>query len=184
MKKSLLTLLAIFLFSSISFSQSFRIGPSFGLNKAQEFSITTIGSDLEIDFDNEVHYGLKAKLDLPTLSIAASLHKMTFKKGAYERDFLSIAVGPEFKLIPGPITPYFGAELLFTSYNTTIGIPNSFENDAIGLGFGAGIDLKIFPKIDVDVSLKYKLNNLIGSEDNEDSFNTISFSAAILFSIL
>lgn len=168
------------LFFSVAFSQSLRIGPSFGLSKANEFTL----SNFNYDFDGEFEYGFKAKLDFLTFTLAANLQKATFKNDLFEREFVSVGIGPEFKLIPGPVQPYLSGEVLFTSYNLDVGIPSSFENDAIGLGVGAGIDFQMIPSVDVDLSIKYKFNNLFGKEDGEEAFNTLNIAASFLFSIL
>ena len=182
--KITLFLIVILLGSFISAQSSIRVGPTIGFNKAQDFSFEAVNSALDVSFDNEFQYGFKAKLDLPAITIAGSITKMNFKKGIFERDFSLISVGPEFKLLPGPVNPYLAADLLISSYDLSISNIGTFDNSAFGLGVGAGVDFKLFPLVDIDVSIKYNFTNLFGKEDGEEAFNTMTFSAAVLFSLL
>jgi hypothetical protein len=174
-------------------AQSIRFGPSIGFTfpNNQDFSITqAINSTLE--FDGDIHYGAKLKIGFPVVPVTITGGFMYTKLSGSisgltgDAAFYAISAGGEYALIPGPIQPYAALDLMYTSLGDFSFNNISTDNSAgrFGLGLGAGVDIKILPKIDVDVSLKYCFNNLIGKKEGENSFNTANISVNILFNVL
>ncbi|MDZ7766885.1 MAG: hypothetical protein U5K00_21130 [Melioribacteraceae bacterium] len=50
-----------------------------------------------------------------------------------------------------------------------------------GMGIGGGLDFGILPMVDIDISAKYNINNLIGKEEGEETFSTLNYSATVYF---
>ena len=98
--------------------------------------------------------------------------------------FLSIGLGAEMTLLPGPIQPYLAGELLFTSFgDVTFDDINIDEqpDSKTGLGLGAGVYFKLLPIIDLDLSANYNMNTLLSSGD---ALNSTHIRLNVLFSIL
>ena len=92
--------------------------------------------------------------------------------------------------MPGPISPYLGFDIFYSKIGdtklTSSGGGMSYEQtiegvNRTGIGLGAGLQIGIIPLIDIDVSAKYNINNLIGKEDGEETFSTINLSASVFF---
>lgn len=177
----------IILFSSIIF-MVFSIS-----TKAQLLKVgigggySTITS--ESNFDDSYQYGGKLVLNLPVLplKIAANLYNNPFSTDMdgikYESSFFSAALGAEFVILPGPVKPYGGAELLYTSLGAVEVNGNSIGDSEtkFGIGLGAGSYFTLLPLIDLDLSAHYNMNTLLSSGDN---FNTFHVRLNILFNIL
>jgi len=214
MKKSLTVLLALLIVSSISYAQSFKVGIGGGLAivNGPEHLTRDISKD-GIGFSTEYQVGLKGKFGLPLLPIkiigevnyillngeedfdmviSSEIVKI---KAETEASVLSIGVGAEYNLIPGPISPYVNATINYNSvsdlkvkasaeYN---GISYPAEEETIGekfsrtgIGIGAGVTISILPIVDIDISAKYNIINLLGKDDGEETFSTTSLMATVL----
>lgn len=187
--------LLIILAGTIS-AQSVRFGPSIGFTfpKNQDINLNEV-VDRTLELDGDVHYGAKLKIGFPVLPLTITggflYTKLSgsipaFDNSSVEQTIYVISVGGEYAFIPGPIQPYGALDLMFTSLGE-LKMPQSTDDSStsrVGLGIGAGIDIKILPKIDVDLSLKYCFNNMFGKEDGEDSFNTTNVTVNFLFNVL
>ena len=192
MKKSLL----LFLFVAISLfvyqttnAQSINIGIGGGLTSVQSPSYYTDVAG----FSSEYHIGIKGKLNFPLVPITPiAFVEYHFLRGSIstasgsadtKQNILSIGIGGEYSLIPGPISPYLGVDFEFnnlgdfeiTDSNSVAGISRS------GLGLGAGVMIEILPVISLDASLKYQMLNLFGKIDNEETIGVINFNVAVFF---
>jgi len=178
----------IFFFSfQNSYSQSLKFGIGGGLSMVQAPSSYTDVAG----FSTEYHIGIKGKLSLPAVPITPiGFVEYHFLNGSMDtplgsidtkQNILSIGVGGEFSFMPGPFSPYIGADFEFNNFG-------DFEPSAegssgvsrmgIGVGVGAMLSLVI---IDVDVSLKYQMMNLIGKGDGEDTVGILNLNADIFF---
>ncbi len=210
MKKLTLILtffLAIILFTSNSYTQSLKIGPGVGYSIVQSpDNFTKSISDSGFGFGSHLQYGGKVKIGLPLLplTITGQLFYTPLSGDGtrsvnnvpanleVESSLLVIGVGGEWELIPGPISPYFTLDVFYSSIgettikSTTAGVDEQkFEGvSRTGIGLGAGLEVKILPKVNVDVSAKYNFNSLIGKESDEENFNTLNLNVNFLFSIL
>jgi len=190
--------MSVFLVLSLCFSlnaQSLKIGVGGGPAFANgDENVKKLG------FDNGYQIGGKAKVGflLPfSLVGQISYFKLTGEGAAtgelvngqvvltsedVNTTLLTTAAGGQFEIIPGPLTPHLDFDLLYTSFDYDI--KDAESTNRIGVGLGAGIDLKLLPMFDLEIGLKYNMHNLIGKEDGEGSMNTVTFTASVLFDIL
>ncbi len=205
---SLLVLPLLFI-SFTAKAQSIKLGPGGGLTLVQ--SPEELTKDISEDgagFGSEFHVGLKAKVSFPLLPLTLTGQFYYHLMGASDNFSIAslgnvdaetdlkywvIGVGGEWTLLPGPISPYIGFDFFNTSsgdFKISVSTPagsqeQTAEGDARwGIGVGAGVEFTLLPTIDVDVVAKYNFNNLLGKEDGEEAFNTITLSANFLFSVL
>ena len=192
--KKLFLIVTILLFSFTCVqSQSLKLGLSGGItNFTGPDGVTNDVSKGGLGYAAELHYGLKAKFGLPLIPLNFTgyiiNHAMSTDEDGIEvsQNILSIGVGAEWALIPGPIAPYLGVDILSNTLgdlevngNKVNGSESSF-----GAAIGVGIDFKLLPKIDVDASVKYNMFNLTGRDDGEDVTSSINLNVAVLFSII
>jgi len=188
MKKSLiLFLFAAFCLLSLqeTNAQGIKIGVGGGLSAVQSPAYYTDAAG----FSSEYHIGVKGKLSIPIFPITPiGFVEYHFFRGQTpagadtKQNILSIGVGGELGLLPGPLSPYVGLDLEFNNFGDfeTTGSPTASGVSRMGLGVGAGVMLTLLP-IDFDVSLKYQMLNLFGKEDGEDTIGIINLNAAIFF---
>ncbi len=88
--------------------------------------------------------------------------------------------------MPVGFDPYIALDLSFNSFGkleangTEIG--NSFTR--FGGGIGLGTEITIIPILDLDVYASYKMFNLIGKEDGEETVTALTLDVFVLFSFL
>lgn len=185
-------LFVLFLFAAFSLlclqetnAQSIRLGIGGGLSSVQSPSEYTDA----LGFSSEYHVGVKGKLSIPLFPITPiGFVEYHFFNGQTpdgvdtKQNILSIGVGGEMELLPGPLSPYVGLDLEFNSLGDLeiTGAPTVAGVSRMGLGVGAGVMLTLLP-IDFDVSLKYQMLNLFGKEDGEDTIGIINLNAAVFF---
>ncbi len=216
MKKLFTVLLVLFSTTLIS-AQSFKIGVGGGLTTltAPE-SITKDISEGGLGFGVGYHIGAKARFSLPVIPLAffCEINYAPLKgeedldyKNIYgqnttthfetESSLLSIGVGAQYSIIPGPISPYASAEVIYNSmadmkikYSGKSGSTNINEEITVsekfnrtGLGIGAGVFISVLPAIDIDFSVKYKIVNVAGKEDDEDTMSLVNINATVFFGL-
>lgn len=187
-----------------TFSQGIKVGPSVGYTLIQSPDMLTKKIDEGgAGFGNPLHFGLKAKFSLPLIPLRINGHfhytpfssEATIGAASIENtmSLMTVSVGGEWALIPGPLSPYLGLDLQMNSigeFKTVVKTPggtNEFKSDGEsrwGLGIGAGVEFTLIPKFDLDVAVKYNLLNLVGKESGEESINTITLTVNVLFSLL
>ncbi len=186
MKKSII----LFLFAAISLlslqetnAQSIKIGIGGGLSSVQSPTYYTDNAG----FSSEYHIGLKGMLSIPVFPITPiGFIEYHFFRGQTpegadtKQNILSIGVGGQMELLPGPLSPYIGLDLEFNNLGEITGLPTGSSVSRMGLGVGAGVMLTLLP-IDFDVSLKYQMLNLFGKESGEENIGIINLNAAIFF---
>lgn len=184
-----------FLFIAISFfpiqtgfAQSIDIGLGGGLSLVQTPAAYTDAAG----FSTEYHIGIKGKLNFPLIPITpigfVEYHffngSMNTLDGSVDTklNILSIGVGGEVSLLPGPLSPYLGLDLEFNNFgNFEPSGAGSGSVSRTGLGIGAGLMFKLLPVINVDLNLKYQMMNLLGKSDGEETVGIINLNAAIFF---
>lgn len=210
MKKSA----ALFLFICFSISinaQSLKLGigggPAFisstGIPSSQEL-------DNNVDFKNGYQIGGRVKVGfLIPFNLVGQINYYKLKGNGtipqplwsssiapedvdLNTSLLSIVIGGQYELIPGPLAPHLDIDLMLTSFGETsiksmLSQAEEMKVDGksrLGLAFGAGADLKLLPAFDLEVGLKYNMHNLFGKEDGEESLNTVTLTASIFFDVL
>jgi opacity protein-like surface antigen len=175
-------------------AQSFKLGVGGGVTMVQGYEVFD-----EADMSTGYHFGAKAKLGLPLLPIkfTGQVYYNTFSgsqdlgfgySADYSSSLLILGAGAEYSLIPGPISPYLGADVFLSSFGkfkVESPIING-EDDGysrMGLGLGAGLDFKLLPMFDIDAAVKYNMYNLVGKEDGEEDFNAVTVTVNFMFGI-
>lgn len=185
-------LFVLFLFAAISLlnlqetnAQGIKIGIGGGLSSIQSPTYYTDAAG----FSSEYHIGAKGKLSIPLFPITPIgfieyhfLRGQTPAGADTKQNILSLGVGAEMGLLPGPLSPYVGLDLEFNNFGDleTTDLPTQSSVSRMGLGIGAGVMLTLLP-IDFDVSLKYQMLNLFGKENGEETIGIINLNAAIFF---
>lgn len=207
MKRILIVFAVLFLSSGMIQAQSISVGLTGGLTNIMGPDALT--DDIEnggMGFSTHPHYGLKGKFSLPVIPLTITgqvLYASFSGEGEYsivpgtnpvnfetESSLLTFGVGAEYAFIPGPISPYLSFDVFYANSgetklsSTTQGanFEQKFDGESrTGIGVGGGLDFGLLPMIDVDVSAKYNINNLIGKEEGEETFSTLNFSATVYF---
>lgn len=190
--KKLFILSAIITISFFSFQNIYGQGLKLGIGGGFSFVQTPAFYTDVKDFTTEYHIGLKGKLDLPLIPFTpVGFIEYHFLRGTEnspgvsadtKQNILSLGVGAEFSMAPGPLGPYLTAELEYNNFGDleTAGEPAISGKSRMGIGFGAGVELNLL-LIDVDVSLKYQLLNLLGKPGGEETVGIINLNAAVFF---
>jgi len=206
MKRAATILLILFVFVGLTNAQSISLSATGGLTLVQgPDALTKDISEGGAGFSSAPHFGLKGRFKLPVIPLAitgqvlytkftgegnATITGGTTASVETESSLLLMGVGAEYKIVPGPISPYAAIDLFYANSGkfkykaTALGSTNEITVDGenrTGIGFGAGLQIGILPMIDIDVSAKYNINNLIGKEDGEETFSTINLSASLSF---
>jgi hypothetical protein len=151
------------------------------------------------------HIGAKLKLEIPLVPITPVLF-VTYHvlNGSYSyqgnyngsvnntQKILSAGVGVEYKLIPGPISPYIAVDLGFNNIGEVKNdpFPSGFiypgyaplpSGSRTGIDIGAGAEISIPFFITFDISAKYNMLNAFGKSNGEGSINALILNASILF---
>lgn len=180
--------ISLFVFQT-SDAQSINIGIGGGLTNVQTPSYYTDS----LGFSSEFHIGIKGKLNFPLVPITPiAFVEYHFLSGSQstsagsadtKQNILSIGIGGEYSLLPGPISPYLGVDFEFNSFGDReiTGSPTAPGVSRSGLGLGAGVMIELLPVISLDASLKYQMLNLFGKIDNEDTIGIINLNVAVFF---
>jgi Outer membrane protein beta-barrel domain len=195
MKKITTILLAVLLsclFIQNTKAQSIDLGIGGGLTFVQS---PTSYTDLT-GFSSEFHVGIKGKLNFPLIPITPigfiDYHFLNGTESTSLGDFntkqniLTLGLGGELSLVPGPLSPYVGLDFEFNKlgdYTVTgpLGESKIGSVSRTGLGIDAGVMIKLIPLFNVDVSLKYQMLNLFGKESGEETIGIINLNAALFF---
>lgn len=143
-------------------------------------------------FKNSTNFGIKGKFEIPLLPLnfnASIVYvPLNSKESLIEvtSNLLSLGIGVEWNFIPGPISPYAAIDITFNSFGELeFKLPSAkisekgFTRD--GVAVGSGVIFKLLPLIDLDISAKYSVYNLIGKKNNEKSITAINLTAGIYF---
>lgn len=205
--RKLLTIIAALLISvSVVSAQGISIAPTTGLTVVTgPEGLTNNISEGGLGFSSAPHFGVKGRFSLPLIPLAVTgqaLYTSFSGEGdglvaggvtvpvETESSLLIFGVGAEYNFVPGPISPYLGFDLFYansgetkiTSTGGNVSYEQTVEGESrTGIGIGAGLQIGIIPLIDIDVSAKYNINNLIGKEEGEETFSTINLSASVYF---
>ncbi|HZW38704.1 MAG TPA: outer membrane beta-barrel protein [Ignavibacteriaceae bacterium] len=200
--KKLILLSVMFLFFYFNAQAQLKLGVGGGFSFIQSPDALTNQNGL--DFNNEYHIGVKAKLSLPLLPFAPAgfinYHMLNGEGSSVAGNFesksniISLGLGGEMSLIPGPVSPYLSLDIAmniindievnFNNTNSTISLPGSnaySDQSRFGLGLGAGAEITLLP-INFDLQLKYNFINLIGKKSGEESIGILTLTAYVLFS--
>ena len=171
-------------------------------------ALTKEVSDGGLGYSTEWNVGLIGKVDLPMLPItprafilyhslsgSGSTPPELFKVTQAETDLeisqsiFEIGAGIQYNFIPTPLgfDPYLALDLSFNSFGKSK--VNDAEVDGsdvsrFGGGIGLGTEVTIIPLINLDLYLSYKMFNLTGKEDGEETISAVTLDAFIIFNFL
>ena len=190
--------------SNIGFGQ-IQLGAGGGITQILDpESYTNSVEDGGLGFSTEWNVGVIAKLGLPLLPItprAYFLYHSLSGSGEvdptlyqdpnveYTQTISELGLGVQYNFVPLPagFDPYIALDLAYNSFsaldNGTQEIPNTKEN-RFGGGIGLGTEITLIPIIDLDVYASYKMFNLIGKEDGEQTVTALTVDVFVLFSFL
>ncbi len=192
-----------------SFAQMFKIGAGGGITQilAPE-GLTNEVSEEGLGYSTEWNVGGIVKIDLPAIpitprgfllyhSLSGSGNHDVLAKTLAEPDIentqsiLEIGAGIQFNFVPVPagIDPYIALDLAYNNFGEFTSTHHEVETTSdgfsrFGAGIGFGTEVTIVPLINLDLYLSYKMFNLTGKEDNEDTMTAVSLDAFLMFNFL
>jgi opacity protein-like surface antigen len=190
--------LAVAVLSTNSFPQTFGIGGGLSTVQAPDAYTNDLTSG-GLGFSSGYHIGAKLKLSIPLfpLTPVGSIIYSHFSGdqstplGNIEtsQSIWTIGAGAEYKLIPGPLSPYLAADLEYNNFgdisvdagNLPISISGAGSRSRFGIAVGIGAELTILPVIGLDASIKYHFLNWIGKESGEETVSVLSYNLTVLF---
>lgn len=210
-KTNIITFAVMFLLILPTFTsaQLVKIGAGGGLTQVlAPDALTKEVSEGGAGYSTEWNAGVIGKVDLPlipftprifilyhSLSGSGSTPPELFKAAQaegdveYSQSILEIGVGAQYNFIPAPLgfDPYIALDLSFNSFGKSKA--NDVEIDGsdvsrFGGGIGVGTEISIIPVVNLDLYLSYKMFNLTGKEDGEDTISAVTLDAFIIFNFL
>jgi hypothetical protein len=202
LKSLLLILLLMFFLPNLTNAQLIQIGAGGGLTQilAPDYYTNSVG-DGGLGFTTEWNAGAILKIGLPLLPITPRAYFLyhsltgsgdlatTNQNVEYTQSISEIGIGLQYNFIPLPagFDPYIALDLAYNSFSALesngTAVPDS-KVSRFGGGLGLGTEITIIPIIDLDVYASYKMFNLAGKEDGEETVSAFTLDAFILFSFL
>lgn len=209
-KSIIFSILILLLIPSVGHAQLFKLGFGGGLTQVvAPDAVTKDVSEGGLGFSTNWNLGLLAKVDLPLVPItprAYLLYHSLSGSGEVEetltkstnisalnvensQSIFEVGVGAQYNFVPIPagIDPYLALDIAMNSFGklkvNDNEIPES-NNTRFGGGVGLGAEVSIVPVINIDLYLSYKLLNLIGKDDGEDTISAVTLDAFIMFNFL
>ena len=183
-------LLVLFFLSGITMAQGLKFGIGGGLTM---FS----NGNSNANYNTGYHVGAKLKLEIPLVPITpvgyvnyhvlSSSYSSNGLSASATQKILSLGVGAEYSLLPGPISPYIAVDFGYNNFGeekitTTVGtFPNIPSFSRTGLDIGAGAQIKIPFLITLDGSIKYNMMNLFGKTSGEQNLSAVIINVSVLF---
>lgn len=180
-----LPFIVILIFGINSYGQGLKFGVGGGLSMVQSPDrLTNSAAEGGSGFGSEYHFGLKAKLSIPLVPVTPvgflNYHLLSGDDDI-SQSILSLGVGVNIELIPGPLSPYGTIDLQYNSFGDTEIGSQSFDGySRTGLGIGAGIEFNLLPMVDLDLSAKYNMMNLMGKAENEETVGIITVNLTFM----
>lgn len=214
MKKNYIILLAIaglLFIPNLANAQLVKIGAGGGITQILAPEIFTKEvSESGLGYSTEWNFGIIGKVDLPLIPFTPrafilyhtlsgngneppELFKIAVDEGEAEftQSILEVGAGVQFNFIPAPLgfDPYLALDLSFSNFGDAKA--SYFEQEIttdgfsrFGGGIGIGSEVTIIPMINLDLYLSYKMFNLIGKEDGEETVSAITLDAFVIFNFL
>jgi hypothetical protein len=206
----LFAILILLIIPSVGQAQLFKLGVGGGLTQVvAPDAVTKDVSEGGLGFSTNWNLGLVAKVDLPIVPITPRAYLLyhslsgsgdvveILSKSAnissanveYTQTIFEVGVGAQYNFVPIPagIDPYLALDIAMNSFGklklNDNEIPES-SNTRFGGGVGLGAEVSIVPMVNIDLYLSYKLLNLIGKDDGEDTVSAVTLDAFIMFNFL
>jgi len=208
LKKNCSFVIAIIIVSStIGFPQHLKIGIGGGITQitgpeSLTNDISSTETNLGAGFSTEWNAGLIVKLELPVVPITPRAfifyHSLSSSKEFPEivanpkieksQSIWEYGLGAQYNFIPVPLgfDPYIALDLFSSSIGEFSTKINGEETKSDGVSrfggsVGLGTEISIVPVVNLDLLLSYKLFNLVGKEDGEETISGITLDAFIMF---
>jgi hypothetical protein len=210
MKKNryILTLIAaLLLLPNLTNAQLVKIGAGGGLTQVlAPDALTKEVSDGGLGYSTEWNSGAMVKVEIPLFPLIPRgyflYHSLSGNGEAdpnlwqdpnveFTQSILEIGAGVQYNFIPLPagFDPYIALDLGYTNFgklsaNDSEDIPFNESKSRFGGGIGLGTEVTIIPLINLDFYLSYKMLNLTGKEDGEETISAVTLDAFIIFNFL
>jgi hypothetical protein len=201
--KMLLVLLVFLFIPAVSFAQLIKIGAGGGITKilapnhytddVADAPTNTLG-DGGLGFSTEWNVAAIVKVDLPLVPITPrAFFTYNSLSGSgdiveYKSTISEIGAGVQYNFIPAPLgfDPYVALDLSFNTFSNLEANGNEIGNSftRFGGGIGIGTEVSIIPVVNLDLYLSYKMFNLTGKEDAEETVSAVTLDAFIIFNFL
>jgi len=212
MKKNYIISFAVMfllLIPTFTSAQLIKIGAGGGITHVlAPDNLTKDVSEGGAGYSTEWNAGVIGKVDLPLIpftprafilyhslsgsgSTPPELFKVVQTEGEIEnsQSIFEIGVGAQYNFIPAPLgfDPYIALDVSFNSFGKSK--MNDVEIDGsdvsrFGGGIGVGTEISIIPVVNLDLYLSYKMFNLTGKEDGEETISAVTLDAFIIFNFL
>jgi hypothetical protein len=213
MRKITFIIFSVFFILSTSINvhaQLVRIGVGGGLtNVLGPDESTKDVNNGGLGFSSEYNFGIIAKIGLPLMPITprgfvlfhnfngsgtpsptGTLPKTTTTTNEveYSQSITSVGLGVQFEFIPIPagIDPYLSLDLTFNNFGK-FKVNSESAGETVsrgGLQLGVGAEVSIIPVINLDVFAGYKLFNLTGKEDGEETLSALVLDLFVTLNFL
>lgn len=197
----------LLLFPAFASSQLIKVGAGGGITQIlAPDDLTKDVSEGGLGYSTELNIGILGKVDLQMLPItprAFIIYHLLSGSGEmdpiyygepnvdFTQSILEIGAGVQYNFIPLPtgIDPYIALDLGYNSIgklsaNDSEDIPFNDVKNRFGGGIGLGTEVTIIPLINLDLYLSYKMFNLTGKEDGEETVSAVTLDAFIIFNFL
>ena len=196
------SILILLIIPSVGQAQLFKLGVGGGLTQilAPDYYTNSVG-DGGLGFTTEWNGGAIFKIGLPLLpitprayflyhSLTGSGDLATNNQNVENTQSISeIGIGLQYNFVPLPagFDPYIALDIAYNSFSALEINGNEVSDSKVsrfGGGIGLGTEITIIPIIDLDVYASYKMFNLAGKSDGEETVTAFTLDVFILFSFL
>jgi hypothetical protein len=198
----------MFSLPTFTFAQLVKIGAGGGITQVlAPDGFTNEVSEGGLGYSTEWNGGLIGKVGLPLIpftprafilyhSFTGSGESYPGEQMEYTQTVLEVGAGVQYNFIPTPLgfDPYIALDLAFNKFGDFEGIPPTSEEgpeplviptgNRFGGGIGLGTEVTIIPLINLDFYLSYKMFNLTGKEEGEETVSAVTLDAFIIFNFL
>jgi hypothetical protein len=205
----ILSISILLLVPSVGQAQLVKLGAGGGLTQVvAPDGVTKKVSEGGLGFSTNWNLGIIAKIDLPLVPItprAYILYHSLSGSGDVEnlsksmninsvtvensQSIFEVGLGAQYNFVPIPagIDPYIALDIAMSSFGklkvNDNEVPES-SNTRFGGGIGLGAEVSIVPMVNIDLLLSYRLLNLIGKDDGEDTISAVTLDAFIMLNFL
>jgi len=205
---SSLVMLLMFL-PNFASAQLIKIGAGGGITQVLAPEVYTDDVAGGLGYSTEWNAGIIGKVDLPMISFTPrayisyhifsgnssggpELFKIMAEDGIEtSQSVLELGAGIQYNFIPAPLgfDPYIALDLSYNSFGeaTSKYSGQEYKTDGFsrfGGGIGLGTEVTIIPLINLDLYLSYKMFNLTGKEEGEETISAVTLDAFIIFNFL
>jgi hypothetical protein len=205
----LIVIMFLLSFPTLTSAQLIKIGAGGGITQVLAPELYTDDVAGGFGYTTEWNAGIIGKVDLPMISFTPrayilyhifsgnssggpELWKIMAEDGIEtSQSVLEMGAGIQYNFIPAPLgfDPYIALDLSYNSFGevTSKYSGQEYKTDGFnrfGGGLGVGTEISIIPVVNLDLYLSYKMFNLTGKEDGEETVSAVTLDAFIIFNFL